>query len=426
MANKRLFHTPLVPPFVIQGDGMAPALGDDVRVHPALPILRTAQDFNMALPSYIVIEAGEPVGIWEDTSGKKWLVPASPTRYTLTYGATDIGNVEDLDVAGSMVAATGATTAYIEATLLIGVANQAIRQNPKLTTGEAVYENYNTTFKEVVIRRRHFLIPYRRRGVNALGRVVEGDLVACGAIYGNTLSASNRPKLIPARMSQSAVTAATQGTIVGTPVHANLAAGDQFRITVAGVSCDFYWDGSETETAFVKNVAKGANLAEDIDNLVTAFEAAAISGRATITDGTTTFTVTARNYGPIPIQSAGPDWTSYVEVVDAAAGMSAVVTAGTSGAGAIHADEQIDNMHLGTVMGRVIRVWNGSSIAGTGHPMVGTYDLSKVVTPRNSGLGGTDTGGTPNALYVLGNTFEGAQVPTDWTYAGALLITLEL
>jgi len=83
-------------------------------------------------------------------------------------------------------------------------------------------------------------------------------------------------------------------------------------------------------------------------------------------------------------------------------------------------------MHLGTIMGRVIRVWNGSSVAGVGHPMVGTYDLSKVVTPRNSGLGGTDTGGVPQELYVSGNTFEGAQLPSEWTDAGALLITLEL
>ena len=240
MANKRLLHTPVTPPFVVQGDGIAPALGDDVRVHPALPILRDAQDFNRILPNYVVIEAGEPVGIWEDTFGNKWLVPASPVRYTCTYGATDVGAVEDLDVPGTLVAAAGASTAFIEATLPIGVANQSIRQNPKLTSGEALWENYDPTFKEVVLRRRHFMIPYRRRGVNALGRTVEGDLIACGTINGNTLSAANRPKLIPARLAQAAVTAATQGTIVGTPVHASLTAPDQFRITVDGVSCDFY------------------------------------------------------------------------------------------------------------------------------------------------------------------------------------------
>lgn len=283
---------PYTPPFVEQGDGITPALGDDVRVCPFLPVKRMANDHQSAYGQMdwpIVIEAGEPIAIVEIAGvAGKWIVPASPVAYSLTYSAMDIGVTEDIDNEGSAVAAAGVSTAKIPAALPIGLAHQPIRANPSLVDGTEKYDNFNPTLKEVVVRRRHFMVPYIRKGSTAMGTLKEGDLVAVTAPAGNTLSSTARP------------------------------------------------------------VLKAANIAQ----------------------------------------------------------------------ANIHATPTVDANNLGTVIGRVLRVWDG---------LPGTYDMSFVVTPRGSGLSGTDTGGVPQELYHAGNVPSNStnNLPADISEAGAVLMVLE-
>lgn len=415
MSAFRQHMTSYTPPFIEQGDGITPALGNDVKTCPYLPIKRNSNLWQGNFSNFdvpVVIEAGEPIGVWEDSSGNKWIVPASPVAYQITYGASDVGYVEDIDVPGSMVAAAGDSTATIGPVLPIGLAHQPITQNAYLSTGTIINENFDVSFKAVAMRRRHFMIPYFRYGVNGIGFVREGDLCVVQAIYANKLSAANRPKLGPARMNAGTATPATASTRVITPTFADVTDGDQLTIAIQGCTVVFEV-GSGTNTGTHVYFAKGANVAALITNFIAAWAASALSlrGTPTSTDGNTTITITAIEEGAIAI--------SYTETNDQNAGWAAGATsAGTAETGDIHADETINALHLGTIVGRFLRVWQNG--------VPDTFDLSKVSTPRGTSLAGTGTNGVAQELAFAGNTFEGNVIPSAYTTAGALLIAYEL
>ena len=203
------FFQPFVPPFMEQGDGITPALGDDVRVCPFLPIIRYNQDHRGQWSkgdSGIVIEAGEPLGI-ATIGGKKYLVPASPVPYKLQYSQLDVGVVEDIDNKLSAVGAAGKSTATIPATEPIGLAHQAVRQSPLLSDSTELYCNWDPTFKEVAVRRRHFTVAYFRKGPKAMGAITEGNLIVVAAPASDgadvILSADHRPVLKAAGIAQA-------------------------------------------------------------------------------------------------------------------------------------------------------------------------------------------------------------------------------
>ena len=418
-ANGFIQHaTPYTPPFIEQGDGITPALGNDLKVCPYLPAKRSSQLWqgnfgNFDVP--VVIEAGEPVGVWEDTSGNKWLVPASPVPYQITYAAGDVGNTEDLDVPGTAVAASGDSTAYIGATLPIGLAHQPIIRNSYLSTGEIVNENFDPAWKAVVMRRRHFMIPYFRNGANAIGHVNEGDLCMNLGITGSKLSASSRPRLGPCRIdNEDTTTEPSASTRVITPTFADVATGDSFTITIQGCAVTFtVVAAAKTSVGYNGYFVKGVAVANTITNFIAAWALTALKyrGTPTSTDTATTITITATELGAVAI--------GYAEVSDegdawAAAGTSA----GTAASGGMTAGLTVNALHLGNIIGRFLRVWE------QGVP--DTFDLSKAVTPRDSGLAGTGTNGVAQELAFAGNTFEGAVAPSAYTEAGALLIAFEL
>jgi hypothetical protein len=96
-----------------------------------------------------------------------------------------------------------------------------------------------------------------------------------------------------------------------------------------------------------------------------------------------------------------------------------VLKASTIAQASIHASATVDADNIGMIIGRAIRVW------GAGLP--GNFNLSFAVTPRGSGLAGSDTGGVPQELYHPGNVPSGdaADLPADITKAGAVMIAFE-
>lgn len=429
--GKRMLHTPITPPFVVMGDGISPALGDDLRVCPFLPVMFATQDHGTVMPNYVVIQAGEPLAVWDHPTFGPMLVPSADHEYTITYTAADVGVVEDIDNPGNLVTAAGASTAEIPALPPIGVANQWIRQNPRLSSGEFMFDMYDTTFKEVALRRRHFMIPFYRRGPKAIGQINSGDLVAVLDVEGNTLSAANRPRLGPARMSIANIVAATQGTVTVTPTaaaHADVDVGDYVDVTADGITIRFEVAAAAATVAWNHiQIAKGADTAALVTNLRNAINASALAERvtATVTGGppVENLVITANTFGPKNdiLDAAGNPIVTFTATINDQGndGWDAVVVVdGTAGSGGLHADGAYNSTNIAFIMGRCIRRW--------ANDLPNTYDMTKVVTPRGSGLAGTETGGTPQELYAAGNTFEGTGVPSTWENAGALLLAYEL
>lgn len=238
------FFTPFVPPFMEQGDGITPALGDDVRVFPGLPIVRYNQDWRGQWSkgdSGIVIEAGEPLGVVK-IGAKKYLVPASPVPYKLVYSQLDVGVVEDIDHPLASVGAAGKSVALIPASAPIGLAHQAVRQSPLLTDSSELYSNWDPTFKEVAVRRRHFTVAYFRKGPKAMGAIKEGELIvvaAPAAVGGGDndiiLSADHRPVLKAAAL-QATMTLATD---LVAPLDLSMVIGRALRVWDAGLPGNF-------------------------------------------------------------------------------------------------------------------------------------------------------------------------------------------
>lgn len=413
--------TPFTPPFVQQGDGITPALGNDLRVLPYLPAKRKSQLWqgnfsNFDMP--IVIEAGEPVGVYVDDQKRPWMVPASTRAYSLTYGTGDVDVCEDIDNPGTFVQAAGASSATIGPILPIGLAHQPIMRNSHMSDGTIINDNFQPDWKAVAMRRRHFQIPYFRQGPNKIGKVYHGDLLAVGSVSGDSLSSTQRPKLVPARMSLSSIVSSTQGTITIVKTSGTGAsAGDELSITVHGVTVNFE-AGTGDSTAFHKFFAAGANGVAALTNLAAAINASAL--RARLASDVTVdepsgqdpeIVLTALSHGSTTV-------LAYTEVSDDDTKWSATVVQGIDGSGGLRADAVPDERHIGFIVGRVLRVWEWG--------VPDTFDMSKVVTPKGSGLAGTGTNGVAQELAFAGNTFEGNHLPSDFTTAGALLLAYEL
>lgn len=396
----------VAPPYREMYDGIRPNLGDDVRVFPGLPRLRSAQDdLNGPNSDYIVIEAGEPIAI-VTIGGAKWIVPAAVTAYTLTYSAIDIDEVEDVDSLGSLVASAAASSASVPAAAPIGVTPHPIRQNARLTTGEMMYDNYDRTDKEIVNRSRMFMIPYRRRGVNAVETVKEGDLIAVGSINGNTLSASNRPRLVPADMTPSGAGEGTAATIVFTSLQANFANIEEdevLSLTVDGVTAEFV-----PGTDFVT----GANADAFVANFAEAINASALAPKGTAVASTSadTVTFTANIKGDL-------DCAASVDSGATGTDITVAVNEGVASTSALHADSNINSLNVGLILGRCVRAWE---------TLPANFDLSKAATPDGSGAAGSDTKGIPQDLYVRGNSSDTSSLPTTFAEAGALLIAYSI
>lgn len=408
-------HNAFTPPYVQQGEGIAPPLGNDLQVCPFLPKIRQGQysqgNFtNFDLP--VVIEAGEPVGIWNDTArGKFWLVPASPTAYNLSYGADDVGKCEDIDSAGSAVGSAGSSSASIPAVLPIGVMNAPAPRNARLSDGTLEYENFEWKLKETVMRRRLMQYPYYRFGSNGIGHVEHGDLMGIRAINGNLLSATARAGLAPVRIQHEAGTPATATVVVLTPTHGSLVADQVITITTQGVTVSLHQKADTTgftSTGTYKYVALGANAGAWLDNVKAALDASALATRLTVTEDGTDLTLTHKEQGAIAVTDNAASITGLAEASN---------TTGTAGSGAIHAGVDVNPQNMGIIVGRCIRVWAS---------LPDNWDLSKVVTPKDSGLAGTGTGGVAQEVYFAGNTFEGNIVPSSYSQAGAMLVAYEL
>lgn len=417
----RSYGTPFTTPFRWQDPPRRVPHFKDIWPYPCLPAIRKmgygAGDNRW--DDAVVIDQGEPVGIYVDSNGRRWLVPCvGTTAVTITYGSYDVEQgIENIDSLGSAIGSAGVSSATIPAVLPLGIAKDPIVRSFSYTTGIPAFsdfaQNYKPEYKPTIAKDGIIEIPFYRFGPKAIGDADAGDSIMPGNINGGTISASNRPFLKVANMSSiTGATVSNQATVVITVAVGNaLEDGRQFTLVTQGNTYTFTVLTSGTPVAADGEFLVGAANTDTATSLKAAIDAVIPTAVATTGIASNAVTVTAAVYG----SEGNFTYTELTAISD----LSASASNATQDVSRLEVTSVPAIKNLNMIMGKVLLAAKDLYEIGDSVP-----SLYYMKTTPGLALAGSATGGVPAEFYVAGNSPKGNVLPVDYTEAGFVRILI--
>ncbi len=394
----------------------------NIEPHPALPVKRLygAVIGDGRWQDAVVIEQGEPVGIYRDpTTGRQYIVPATGSgAATATYTSVDVDQlIESLDTPGVAVAAAGTTSASFTKVFPIGVANAPIGRNFSYTNGvrnfpSSLYQNYNPELKPVIANNGVASIPFYRFGALKFGRDPDpGDSIVPKLI--TNISATNRPAFDVANMlAMGALTATAPSYAITVAAGNGVVAGETFKIHHAGNTYTLTavaYGGTADTSAGEFVVADASDEATTAANIKATLDVILPPGDLTASVSGAVVTITSLIVGAEGNITATDAMTDVSGSATNATDTGVIIEL-SGNAGAVK--------NLNHVMGKVLQVFRSLDEDGQAPA------LSKVVTTPGMGLSGRDTYGIPAHLFQVGNSLRGNVAPNSYNDAGSLRILI--